>query len=137
MKEKTETDPLSLCRLWLNDYEKCCRNRNYEGARKLFHEKVILIGTHSDSCTSIDEAINQEWQWEWPKQIAFTFDIGSAKIVPGQGFYVLALPWESRPVIIGPPTNYGRATIVLAQFEDGTLKCLHMHTSESVKRIES
>lgn len=101
----------------------------------MFHERVVTLGLAANCACGIDETESREFMAQWPTQIAFSFDLGSANIIPGTDFYVVCLPWESRGVIIGAPNKSGRATVVLGHFDDGTLKCLHLHLSENVNRV--
>jgi len=114
---------------WLLAWQGAIRLRDYDTAKKMFVEEVFAFGTVTTVAAGLDRLVAQQWQKQWPNNVAFTFEFVHAFVVDARGTWIVALPWSSRTTIPGQ-IRKGRATIVLRQFDTG-LKCIHSHFSLS------
>lgn len=115
---------------WLKLFQEYQRQRNFDAAEHLFHEKVIAFGLNENAIYGLKNLRADEWEVQWKNQVSFTLGLQEAKIVPHPSLLMVALPYSCRGLIVGSPLKNGRATIVLAVF-DGKLLCVHCHFSES------
>lgn len=130
-EQEHQQDPLiELAKKWLSRFETCIRRRMYEPAKAMCHERLVWFGIESNITFGWKQTEEKEWKETWPKQLAFTFDLGKAQIIVHQGIIFCLLPWKCRGLIHGSAEKSGRASIVLGVFdEDHKLLCMHVHLS--------
>lgn len=131
MARQVEDSPnlLELMQRWFSRYEHCIRQRDKDTASEMFHPKAVCFPLNSNR-TDCPESQKVEWK-RWKEQLAFTFDLSSAAILPSAGAIVVALNWTANPLIHGSPRKEGRGTYMFMLFDNGRFACLHEHLSEN------
>ena len=123
-----------LVKKWLTRFETCVRQKLFEQAKLMCHEQVVWMGTESNIAFGWREVELKEWSETWKGQLAFSFDIARASIMPSpdSSQVVVCLPWLARGLIHKSEPKTGRATIVLGVFdEDHKILCIHAHFSKN------
>ena len=130
-EQPNAADYTAIAKRWLHDFEKAVRFKVFklEQLRHLFHRKLVWFGLESNVCASLDQAIEEEFKQLWPTQIGFTCDLSRAFIFPDNATVFILIPWTSRSKIAGAPPKNGRATFVIAQFDEDKILCLNGHMS--------
>ena len=130
---ETPVSPITTARQWLARYEHCVRQRDYAGAKALFHKRTVCFGIESDLTVDLDAISKQEWEQVWPNQLSFSFDNSKCSIIPEGNLILITIAWTARSVIVGAPPKHGRASIVLLKFKGNRVLCVHFHLSAIAK----
>jgi ketosteroid isomerase-like protein len=118
---------------WLERFSAMVREVDYAAARPLWHEDVLVFGTHRDVVQGRETAILGQWDNVWPRTEGFRFDLDAARVLASDGgdTAVVIAPWSStgfdrdgrkfdRP---------GRATLVFHRDAAGEWLVVHSHMS--------
>jgi hypothetical protein len=124
---------LETVRLFFERYESCVRGRKYELMQKLWHPNATCFGLCCNVASGRVQIENLEWRELWPSQLAFTFDMQSACIIPNGADTVVAILWSANGLLHGSPRQHGRATMMLAAVEKDQTICLHSHFSRNTQ----
>lgn len=120
-----------LTKLWLESFQLCVNQRDYELARSMFSPSVIGFGTVAYMTTGIDELVSEQWEKRWPLNESFQFDLEHAKMIPCMPYVMAALMWSSKEA--DGTERKGRATLMLIAKKDADgpieLRCCHSHFS--------
>jgi ketosteroid isomerase-like protein len=125
--------PNPLAENWLKRFEKCVRDRDFSGARRLFSAKVIGFGSIAPHTHDLDHLEAEQWRQVWPNIENFTFELEELSVFGSEekGLMALVLPWSS--VGIAPDGSRfdrpGRATLLIERGSDGSWYCVHSHYS--------
>lgn len=124
-------DALSGVIQWLRLFQECVRRRDYETAATLFHSKVVAFGTICQEVTNLDELIEKQWKQRWPINLNFTFQLEQLSIIQcACPNWVIAVKWQTDPILTGGEKRNGRCTLLLRSFEaEKKMLCLHSHFS--------
>lgn len=136
--QPTGFDYVGMAKAWVQNFEKVVRQRIYDRTRlrHLFHDKLVWFGIESNITSNLDQTIEQEFKEQWPGQVGFTCDMSRAVVFPDQSAVFILIPWLAKSKIAGAPDKTGRATFIIAKFEEEKVLCLHGHISQNpVKRI--
>jgi len=136
MKPKPEPptlDPIAVARDWLSRYEHCVRQRDYAGAKALFHQRTICFGLDTNLAVDVDAMTKNEWEQVWPNQLRFTFVLSKLSIIPEGNLIAIAGHWTAHSVIAGAKPRHGRATVVLMGFSNKKVLAVHLHMSAAAK----
>lgn len=135
MKTKSKPTPRVLgqedVQRWLFDFQRAIRSKNYEAGKKLFHRNVIAFGTTINRADVLEPLVEFQWRVSWPHNAKFEYLVKEACVIPAPGLFVVAVEWFVPAILIGGNPRWGRATLVLGNFE-GKLLCIHSHHSERV-----
>lgn len=124
----------NLVHEWLDDWEDCIRQCDFERGRLLFDLDVMSFGTRAAVALGLDELEGHQWRRIWPFIDDFRFDRNTMRIAssPDDLFATLALTWssnafdEKRASFVRP----GRATVVLKRSTTGEpWRAVHTHFS--------
>lgn len=124
-------DYTAVAKQWLHNFEKVVRFKvfDFDKLRTMFHTKLVWFGLESNVCASLKQAIEEEFKPLWPSQIGFTCDLSRAFVFPDNATIFILIPWTCSSKIKGAPRKYGRATFVIAKFDEDKILCLNGHMS--------
>ncbi len=111
---------------WLELFETCVRNKDYETAKTLFHDKVITAGK-SGVHLGYDGS-EKEFRSSWDEFHQFAIDQDAAHIIPCERTFVVVCPFVSKSRLLMGKDRKGVISVTLRFFETKLL-CLHLHTS--------
>lgn len=116
--------------VWLEEFARAVRERDFDTARGLCSDTVVGFGTVSARYDGIDELHADQWQAVWDRTEGFAFDADSVTVWADGSLAVVIGEWTSvgREGDGSRRPRRGRATIVLAD-ADGTLRAIHTHFS--------
>lgn len=128
VEETASTQDLApLLHRWLELFQKCVREEDYETGQTLFHKNTIgfWFGAPESNLAAL---VENQFRDTWGNFHQFTFDTASATIIPCERTFVVAMPWACKSRILMASDRKGVATFVLRFFETKLL-CLHVHIS--------
>jgi len=117
---------------WLETFSGFVRDVDYGSARPLWHEDVVIFGTHQDLLQGLETYIATQWDNVWPRTEDFRFDLAATRIFASndRSLATVIAPWTS--IGFHPDgTRFdrpGRATLVF-QNAEGSWKAVHSHMS--------
>ncbi|MBV9735614.1 MAG: nuclear transport factor 2 family protein [Acidisphaera sp.] len=117
---------------WLERFAGFVREVDYASARPLWHEDVVIFGTHQDVRQGREEIIATQWDNVWPKTADFRFDPRAARVLASDdgSLATVIAPWTSTG-FHPDGTRFdrpGRATLVFHR-GGGEWKVVHSHMS--------
>ncbi len=110
---------------WLELFETCVRNKDYETAKTLFHPNTITVG--KEVFLGYDKS-EGEFRSMWDEYHQFALDQDSAHIIPCDRTFVVVCPFVSKSRLLMGKDRKGVISVTLRFFETKLL-CLHLHTS--------
>lgn len=127
--EMASDDNRARVRGWLAAMEDCVRQRDFEGARKLFAPDAVGFGTCVPVAVGRDALEERQWRAVWQRTRGFTFRLDQMRCMGGPDEVSVAITWESIGVRVDGSTfpRSGRATLVLVGRE--RLEAAHSHFS--------
>lgn len=114
---------------WMNLFQTCIRNRDYETGLTLFHQESFTFEANGESRHGL-KSLENHWRIEWPSMVQFEFDLEHASIIPASPVFLIACTWSHKGFLVGIEDSRGRGTFCLAVFERGLL-CVHAHNSKT------
>jgi len=127
--EADQAKRFELVKAWMSRFERCVRQKSYTLAPMIFHEALVWMGVETNICSSLKQAVEEEFKSFWPSTLGFTVDMSKAKIIPEGNFLLVIAPWFAASQIQGAPQKRGRLTLILGIFTGGKVLCLHGHQS--------
>ncbi len=120
---------------WLDVFSGYVREVDYAAARPLWHEDVLVLGTHQDVIRGRETAIATQWDNVWPRTADFRFALDATEVLGAGDMAVAVAPWTSTG--FNPDGTAfdrpGRATMVFTRSGDparlGGWRCVHSHMS--------
>jgi ketosteroid isomerase-like protein len=117
---------------WLDRFAACVRDVDYAAARPLFHDDIVIFGTHRDVVSGLLAWRDQQWNSVWPKTADFRFDLPAVRVLASddETLVTLIAPWTSTGFARDGAAfdRPGRATMVFHR-ADGRWLCVHSHMS--------
>ncbi len=114
---------------WLRGFAAAVRERDYDGARGMFHPDAEGFGTVAERWIGLDQLYAEQWHGVWERTTGFDFDLAGATVFADGDVLITITDWSSEGVrsdgTAGP--RQGRATIVLVGAP--TLRAVHTHFS--------
>ncbi len=117
---------------WLETFSAFVRDVDFAAARPLFHDRIVVFGTHEDVLQGLETWRDQQWNSVWPRTTDFTFRLDQTQVLASNdgSMATVIAPWTS--------TGYapdgarfdrpGRATMVFHRRGEQWL-CVHSHMS--------
>ena len=112
---------------WLELFEACVRNKDYDTAKTIFHEKVIGSGKEGTSI-GVDNLFENDFKKSWDEYHNFALDQDSAHIIPCDRTFIVLCPYVSKSRLLMGKDRKGAISATLRFFETKLL-CLHIHTN--------
>jgi hypothetical protein len=111
---------------WLNNFEKCVTNKDYNSAKALYSYSAKNFGTRNSYSSNMDEYVENQWKVVWELSRMFKFnDI----IDYNKHCNYVSVTWQNETKIGSVFTlRQGRATFIFENFS-GNLRCVHSHFS--------
>jgi ketosteroid isomerase-like protein len=116
---------------WLSEMERCVRDLDYSGCRRIFAEDVVGFGTRASMVIGLDALERDQWRNVWSKIRGFTFTVEDLQVgTPSDELLWLACPWtsERRGADAEWHSRHGRITAILER-RNGQWLAVHTHHS--------
>jgi len=111
---------------WLNNFEECVNNKDYNSAKALYGYSAKNFGTRNSYSSNMDEYVENQWKVVWELSRMFKFN---DVIDFNQYCNYVAVTWQNETKNGSVFTlRQGRATFIFENF-NGNLLCVHSHFS--------